>query len=154
MKHVWAILAKFVIIGVVVLSFLSIFDPPFTEILLIAIVTTLISYIVGDLGILRMGNTAASIGDFILSFATIGFLSYVMIEQTWSILAASFFASLAITAIEILFHIFMKNRVYPDRNQEPKRNIRFQDRRFATEFAEETNYTDQGKTEINEKEKR
>ncbi|WP_243297945.1 YndM family protein [Bacillus litorisediminis] len=139
MKHVWAILAKFIIMGVVILSFLSIFDPPLSTVLLITVVTTIISYVVGDLGILRMGNTAATIGDFILSFATIGFLSYFMVEQTWTVLVASFFATLAITAVEILFHIYMKNRIYPDREQRlrlrgpaPLQNVK-----YAAEFAEE-----------------
>ncbi|MFC3883562.1 YndM family protein [Bacillus songklensis] len=138
MKHVMALIIKFVFIGTVLFSILGIFyNATIVEIFTIVILMTGVSYLVGDLFILpKLGNVAAGIGDFALTFAGVWFLSYFFIETTLNILVASFFAAFAITAIEILFHLFMRNRVLEgSKDKQPLINMR--NNRFATEFSEE-----------------
>jgi len=140
MRHAIALLIKFAAIATVLFSLLGIFyNATLGEILSIAIITTLVAYVLGDLFLLpRFGNLVATIADFGLAFLAVWALGSILIEQTFDILTASFFAALAITVVEAFFHIYMANRVLNDgtnnRNQEAGNN---DNTNFVTEFAEE-----------------
>jgi len=140
MRHAIALLIKFAAIATVLFSLLGIFyNATPGEILSIAIITTLVAYVLGDLFLLpRFGNLVATIADFGLAFLAVWALGSIFIEQTFDILTASFFAALAITVVEAFFHIYMANRVLNDgtnnRNQEAGNN---DNTNFVTEFAEE-----------------
>ena len=117
MKHLWALLIKFAATGTVLFAIFGIFNPgSLLVILFMAVATTLISYIAGDLYILpKLGNVAAIIGDFALTFGLVGVLGTLFIGTTFSnIITATFFASLTITAIEALFHLYVKSHVLTD----------------------------------------
>jgi len=140
MRHAIALLIKFAAIATVLFSLLGIFyNATPGEILSIAIITTLVAYVLGDLFLLpRFGNLVATIADFGLAFLAVWALGSIFIEQTFDILTASFFAALAITVVEAFFHIYMANRVLNDgtnnRNQEAGNN---DNTNFVTEIAEE-----------------
>ncbi|GAA0314849.1 YndM family protein [Bacillus carboniphilus] len=138
MRHLVAFIIKLAANGIVIFSFLAIYNPNINIVLTIAILTTVLAYIIGDLGILRrLGNTAATIGDFLLAFITIGGLSYFMIQQSWNMIITSFFAAVAITVIEILYHLFVKHYLFEE-NKETRVVLRTDPKqRFATEFSKE-----------------
>lgn len=113
MKHFWALLIKFAAIGTVLFSFLSIFNTASLPVILfISVMTTAVSYFVGDLYILpKFGNFIATIADFGLSFVLIWFLSALMINTSGSMLATIFFIALTIAGVEALFHIYVNTHV-------------------------------------------
>jgi hypothetical protein len=137
MKHVIPVALKLVLWSTVLFSILTIFNAPLLLIFFIALATVTISYALGDLFVLpRVGNFIAVIADLPLAFATIWFFSYLLIEPTANMLYASFFATLALGAIEAFFHLFMENRVFTDKRIHQTRNW-LDEGRWATEFAEE-----------------
>ncbi|MBB5325667.1 capsule polysaccharide modification protein KpsS [Anoxybacillus tepidamans] len=137
MKHVIPLALKLVLWSTVLFSIFTIFNAPLLLIFFIALATVTISYALGDLFVLpRAGNFVAVIADLPLAFATIWFFSYLLIEPTANMLYASFFATLALGAIEAFFHLFMENRVFTDKRMHQTRNW-FDEGRWAVEFAEE-----------------
>jgi hypothetical protein len=137
MKHVIPLALKFILWSAVLLSIFAIFNVPFLLILFIALATTVVSYVLGDLFVLpRFGNFIAVIADLPLSFAIVWLFSYFLIEPTINMAYASFFSALAIAAIEAFFHVFMQNRVL-DGTVEKEVPRWFDQGRWATEFAEE-----------------
>ncbi|MBY0097153.1 YndM family protein [Mesobacillus maritimus] len=113
MKHFWALLIKFAVIGTVLFSFLSIFNTASLPVILfISVITTAISYFVGDLYILpKFGNFIATIADFGLSFVLIWLLSALMINSTGNMLTTTFIIALTIAAVEALFHLYVNTHV-------------------------------------------
>ncbi|HWO96667.1 MAG TPA: YndM family protein [Bacillus sp. (in: firmicutes)] len=139
MKHIMAFIIKFALVGLVVFSILGIFyNAGIMEIFMIALLTASVGYLIGDLFILpRLGNIVASIADFGLVFLSVWGLGNLFIERTVNITVASFFAALAITAIEIFFHIYyMRPRVFNE-PEDKQGFINVGSNRFAAEFSEE-----------------
>jgi hypothetical protein len=105
MKHILRIVMKF-IAAVVVLGIIDAlgYDLGASDILGISAVLAIVSYVVGDLFILRVtNNTVATIADFALAFVIL----YLMIDNMTiedDVLSASLIGSIAITAFEIFFH--------------------------------------------------
>jgi len=105
MRHILRIVMKF-IAAVVVLGIIDAlgYDLGASDILGISAVLAIVSYVVGDLFILRVtNNTVATIADFALAFVIL----YLMIDNMTiedDVLSASLIGSIAITAIEIFFH--------------------------------------------------
>lgn len=73
MKHVMALLVKFLMVAIILEIALGLLtDLAFSQILIVSLAVTLIAYIIGDLLILRFSNnTVSTISDAILSFITI-----------------------------------------------------------------------------------
>src|SRR5699024_3053983 len=73
---------KFVAISVTVLSIYGIFNHvSLGSLIMISLLTTIVSFLIGDLVILRkFGNLVASIVDFFLAFGTLCVLSLVFIS--------------------------------------------------------------------------
>lgn len=105
MRHILRIVMKF-IAAVVVLGIIDAlgYDLGASDILGISAVLAIVSYVVGDLFILRVtNNTVATIADFALAFVIL----YLMIDNMTiedDVLSASLIGSIAITAFEIFFH--------------------------------------------------
>jgi hypothetical protein len=138
MKHLKALLIKFVGTSIVLLSLFGIFSESTSigEIITFGVLTTLISYFVGDLFILpKFGNLVATIADFGLSFLLLWGLSSFFIGPSLSVTLTSFFAALGITIVEGLFHIYMKSIILDDNRSE--KEFRIDNTRYATEFSEE-----------------
>ncbi|MFC4323567.1 YndM family protein [Litchfieldia salsa] len=142
MKHLVALGIKFGVISIVLLSVLSIFTyATISGILVISLLVTGVSYVLGDLFILpRFGNLVATIADFGLAFLSVWFLSSFFIEATFPIITASFFIAIFITLTEALFHVYMKSRVFNSEEssqQQGRQTNEFGN--YQTEFAEEEN---------------
>lgn len=138
MKHFWALLIKFAVIGTVLFSFLSIFNTASLPVILfISVVTTAISYFVGDLYILpKFGNFIATVADFGLSFVLIWILSALMINSTGSMLATTFFIALTIAGVEALFHLYVNTHVNSNSAESVIPGV-YKGDAMMTEFAEE-----------------
>ncbi len=136
MKHLMALGMKFVATSIVLLSILSIFSGArISEILLVSLLLTLVSYALGDLFILpRFGNVVATIADFGLSFLLIWFMGYLFLSPTVSIITASIFAAIFISLTEALIHAYLLNRTNREENRRTT-NIRMN--QYQTEFAQE-----------------
>ncbi|WP_053360650.1 YndM family protein [Bacillus sp. FJAT-27251] len=138
MKHVWALLIKFAIVGTVLFSLYGIFnDVSLTAILFLALVTTGVSYVAGDLYIYpKFGNPVAILADFGLVLIMLWVLSYVVMAQiAITPFTAAFFSALAITATEPLFHVYVRDHVLSRNSDSYIPGVYKTD--FSTELAEE-----------------
>ncbi|WP_162990186.1 YndM family protein [Mesobacillus foraminis] len=112
MKHLWALLIKFTSVTIVLFSILSIFNIGVGTILFISIVTTVVAYALGDLYILpKMGTIAAIVVDFGLTFGLVWILCELFVTTPMNTLSASLFCALAITAVEVFFHFYVRNHI-------------------------------------------
>lgn len=153
MKHVWALLIKFLAIGTVLFSLFSLFlTASFGEILFMTVATTALAYAIGDLYLLRkFGNTIGTIGDFALSFGVIWFLSIYFIGDSRGVFWMSLTAATTIAAIEILFHVYLLKRVFTDSDEATPVPGVYREDRLMTEFSEEFE-VDRAKEEAKESE--
>jgi hypothetical protein len=116
MKHVKALLLKFVMIAVVleiVLNMLT--NLTFGDILYISAAVTILAYIIGDLLILPVtNNTVATVADAGLALATIYLFNFI-----WGISEISFIDALISAAVlgvgEWFFHKYVSSNVLPNR---------------------------------------
>jgi hypothetical protein len=138
MKHFWALLIKFAVIGTVLFSFLSIFNTASLPVILfISVITTTISYFVGDLYILpKFGNFIATIADFGLSFVLIWLLSALMINSTGSMVTTTLFIALTIAGVEALFHLYVNTHVNSNSAESVIPGV-YKGDMLMTEFSEE-----------------
>ncbi|KZL91780.1 DUF2512 family protein [Clostridium magnum] len=112
MKHITALLIKFVMTAIVleiVLYMLT--ELRFTSILYIAAAVTILAYIIGDLLILRAtNNTVATIADVGLALATIYMFNFL-----WNATTISFTNALICAVVigvgELFFHKYVSNNV-------------------------------------------
>lgn len=146
MNHLKAISIKFVYITLITLSLFGIFsEATFTNLLLLSILTTIITYIVGDVLVYpRIGNIITTIFDFGLSFFTLFMIGRMMLEASVVIILTSLGAAFFIMCIEPMFHAYMTERVYRDGEESFLRadtnegKITQLHPQYITEFAEET----------------
>ncbi|WP_042146880.1 YndM family protein [Paucisalibacillus sp. EB02] len=131
-----AIVIKLIATMIIVFSIYGIFyDVSFFNLFLVGILTTTISYVVGDLFILRRyGNVVASISDFFLAFLTLSALGYLFIETAMPIVAASLFAAFFMSLVEPFLHAYMQEQDVNEKRNEYRTPIG----NLQTEFAEET----------------
>jgi len=136
MKHVSALIIKF-IISSVLLIMLALFDTvDITEILLMSLILTAVGYVIGDMIVLpRYGNLTACITDFFVYFGGIWVLTQIMVEGVYPFILFAGFTAFFIALSESLFHLYMENRVFPDNGGDDK--DQFSSGRYQTEFAEE-----------------
>ncbi|WP_338453104.1 YndM family protein [Niallia oryzisoli] len=137
MKHLWALLIKLAAVGTVVLSIYGIFNADLFTLVMMSLVITLVSYVIGDMFILRrMGNFAASLGDFVLSFGLLWVMSFLFIDANVNRLSASLISAFSIAVIEAIFHMYVKKHIFSDSADSYIPSVTRRDR-FATEFSEE-----------------
>jgi len=137
MRHLKALLIKFIVISVVVLSMLPIFETAsVTDILFISLLVTGIAYIIGDLFILRkFGNFSATLADFGLAFVSIWMLASFLIEAAYPIVIVSLFSAFFIAICEAFYHAYLIEKVFVHDEKESRMAI--PNYRFQTEFSEE-----------------
>lgn len=113
MKHAKALGIKFVFTSVILLVlFLVYVNTNMWEVLLISLLVTAISYLLGDLFILpKFGHVIAAISDFILGFASIWLLGAIFLSNVDGLILTSAVAALVLTFCEVLFHSHMSNHV-------------------------------------------
>jgi hypothetical protein len=121
MKHIVALLFKYVIVLVLLEIILSLTTSwTVGQIAVVSVAVTLVSYLIGDLLILGVSNnTVATLCDAVLAFLTIYSFNY------WStypyIPAGAAVVSAVVLAIgEVFFHKYMAKTVYPNRGERSK----------------------------------
>lgn len=131
---------KFVAISITVLSIYGIFQfATLTNLIVISLLTTVVSFLIGDLLILRKtGNLVASIADFVLAFATLWVLSTMFVSAGVPIAATSLLSAFFIACVEPFVHEYMLYNIPAYRHVLKKR----EPVDVQTEFAEEPDVHD------------
>ncbi|WP_409305523.1 YndM family protein [Peribacillus sp. SCS-155] len=125
MRHVLAILVKFISLLIVLYVFLGlIFDLSFADVLGIAAVLTAVGYVLGDLYLLpRTSNLAATLADFGLAFIIVWFMSRAAADSN-DLFTASLICAAAVAIIEYVYHsIVPVNRRTLNKTDETDQNI-------------------------------
>lgn len=145
MDHLKALGIKFIYTSIIIFSLFGIFNNvSIGKLFIMSLMTTGISYIVGDLIVLpRIGNIRSTILDFGLSFLTVLILGGLFIITDIKITLASLAAAFFMMCIEPLFHTYMVERVFnPDKDLVKDHNHQIKTTqlhpKLLTEFAEET----------------
>ncbi len=114
MKHISALLIKFIMIAIVLeLVLLLATNLTFGEILWIAVAVTIVAYLIGDLFVLpRSNNTVATLVDIGLAFITIYMYNYLFNNPVITVMDA-LIASVIIGIGEWVFHKYMETKVLP-----------------------------------------
>ncbi len=115
MKHISAILVKFVMTAVILeIVLLLLSDASFSGILLIALAVTAIGYLIGDMIILgATNNIVATIADMGLSLVTIYLFNFFWVRDTIPFLSAVV-AGVAIGVGEWFYHKIIDRRIDDD----------------------------------------
>lgn len=113
MKHIRALGIKFVFTATILLVlFLVYINTNTWEILLISLLVTAVSYVLGDLFILpKLGHLIAAISDFLLGFLAIWFFGWLFLSSVDGLILTSAVAAMVLTFCEGLFHSHMSNHV-------------------------------------------
>ncbi|WP_238378817.1 DUF2512 family protein [Halalkalibacillus sediminis] len=112
------------------------FDVAFGNVFATTVAVVLVSYFIGDRLILpRTNNTVATASDFVLSFAVVYFMLW-MLPTVGNLFTASLVSAVGVIAFEFFFHQMIDGTEEED-------GIGIPDYRTQTqEFAEETNPLD------------
>lgn len=127
MRHLIAVLIKFVMVTAVLLIVLTwIFDVSFVDTILISLALTAVAYMMGDLLIfLNAGkpsdqttrNSIATVSDFLMAFLVIWLVGQLLTGDMVQMVAPALVASLVIAAGEWFFHQYMDQKVMPEYNE-------------------------------------
>nr|WP_295974133.1 DUF2512 family protein [uncultured Bacillus sp.] len=139
MKHLWALLIKFSAIGTILFSIYGIVDVRLSVLFIMTVITTVAAYVLGDLAILaKLGNSAAIIGDLILTFLLLWGMSFLFLDTTFNRVMAATISATSITAVEVLFHVYVKRHIFT-KSAESYIPAVSRDDDLVTEFSEELN---------------
>jgi len=143
MKHLKALTIKFIMAIAILFLMLVIFEnATFFDILLISLLVTGVSYLIGDLFLLpRTGVFVAALADFGLNFAAIWILSSLLIEQAYPLGVVSGFAAFFIACAEGFFHRYMLDHVLGGSDDYP--TDFFSQEQLQTEFSSEEELEDE-----------
>lgn len=108
MKHVWALIIKYIVVSVILEAvLLPMSRMTFGEILFMGLVVTIVAYLIGDLVILRKSNNiTASICDVVLAFLVIYPLNFYWYRRGVN-LPTALVASVIIGIGEWFFHKYL-----------------------------------------------
>ncbi|QDI91144.1 DUF2512 family protein [Salicibibacter halophilus] len=115
MKHVVALIIKFVMISFVLWFIFSLFGGvSFANIMVASVALTGISYLVGDMLVLpRLGNTLATVVDIGLVWIGLWVLGTVLFPFE-GLFMLSLLAAFAIATGEAFFHLYLERNVLVD----------------------------------------
>jgi hypothetical protein len=136
LRHIVRMAVKFisclVVLGIILGLF---FNFSFTDVLLITTVLGVVSYLLGDLLLLRATNNfIASAADFGLTFLLIWFMGQALTFEP-NLFTAALLSAVAVTAFEFLFHRFLIN---DNSQQSTNQQTPYQNRlQYQTEAADE-----------------
>ncbi|MDG4657132.1 YndM family protein [Ectobacillus antri] len=136
MKHVMMLLIKFGISTVAFAIGLDLFfDATIVDILSFSVFVTIVTYVFVDREILpRLGNTVASMTDFLLVYLSVWVFGSYLFEGYLQVAWGSGISAVIITMAEVFVHRYLLGGIAERVNRE--RSMSF-NRRFAYEFAEE-----------------
>ncbi|WP_165769183.1 YndM family protein [Virgibacillus profundi] len=149
MAHLKVLGIKFIVIAILVFSLFGIiYNATLLNLFWISLLVTGISYLIGDLFILRrFGNVTATIADFGLAFLSIWLLGNLFLAEGMPVILLSLTAAFFMTCGEPLIHIYIQNQFSDDHQRGFGTKKQLQ-----TEFAEETDaQTIAGKKEYGDK---
>ena len=113
MRHLEALVVKFLMVAVIleiVLRFMTTLT--FGQILTVALTVTIVSYLIGDLLVLRFtGNFLATIADFVVILFTVYAFNSFFYRPGISFMDA-FWTALILGVAEAAFHRFVNNRLH------------------------------------------
>ncbi len=135
MDHLKAIVIKFVATFALLYVILGIgYDFSLMSIFWFTVTLGAISYLLGDLLILRRtNNTVASISDFILAYVVLYFMmDAAVIRGDINLFTAALISAVGITVFEYFFHKYVERRINREDMNERTRRYEYQ-----TEFSEE-----------------
>lgn len=138
MQHLKALGLKFLAIAFTIYTIFGIFSGAgWVNLFWISLFVTAISYLIGDMIILRQfGNITATIADFALTFFSLFILGGLFLNANIPIITTSILSAFFITCCEPFIHSFIVNRFSPDEYE--RKDWRTMNQ-LQTEFAEETN---------------
>ncbi|MFC4556848.1 YndM family protein [Virgibacillus kekensis] len=137
MDHIKVLLMKFAAITITLFAIFGVFyEADFGELFLISLLVTGISYVLGDMFILRKyGNVTATISDFPLAFLSIWILGGMFFGNELPIITLSLLSAFFITCCEPFVHGYVANHFSVERH-----DLRGQNQ-LQTEFGEEMDAT-------------
>ncbi|WP_085524396.1 YndM family protein [Tuberibacillus sp. Marseille-P3662] len=115
------------------------FDATFVDILSFSLFVTIVSYVIGDRIILpRLGNTTATIADFLLTYTSVWIFGSILLDNYMQIAWGSILSAVLISAVEVFVHHYLLNLMSSHRNNAEHKPFTF-DRMpaYETEFAKE-----------------
>lgn len=137
MKHLFSLGIKFVASLVMLFVILGlIFNLSFQSILLITVILGLVSYMLGDLLLLRRtNNTVATISDFVLAFLIVWFTLASITDNETNLFTASLLSGIGIALFEFFFHKYLSANVFNKKvNHNKQRSTSLQ---YQTEASKE-----------------
>lgn len=137
MDHLKAMIIKFVATLALLYIILGIgFDVSFSNVLLTTIILGVISYLVGDLFLLRRtNNTVATLADFGLAFVVIWVILDNISTNDTNVFWATLISSIAVAVYEYFFHKYMVTSVFDE--NETNANGQSGALQYQTEASEE-----------------
>lgn len=138
MHHVKALALKFLVIAFTIYTIYGIFaNTGWLRLFWISLAVTGISYLIGDMLILRkFGNVTATISDFGLVFFSLFLLGGLFLGANVPLLTTSILAAFFISCCEPLIHGYVVNHFSTDSYERKDWGSMNQ---LQTEFADETN---------------
>jgi hypothetical protein len=147
MKHTAVLIMKFITCIIAFTIGLDLFfAATIVDILSFSLVVTIVSYIVGDRIILpRLGNTTATVVDFILTYMCVWIFGSVLLNNYLQIAWGSFLSAIVVTVAEIFVHRYLLHGT-PNEQTDDVHQARFNPKlAYGTEFAEEQDINDRNK---------
>lgn len=113
MEYVKALIIKFILCTAVVWLVLgAYYGVRFSHVLMLGLILTVVSFVIGDLFILpRFENWGATIADFLLVFATVWLYGVNVIPGNFPVLTGAAVVAILISIGEVFFHRYMDIRV-------------------------------------------
>ncbi|QPA32858.1 YndM family protein [Thermaerobacillus caldiproteolyticus] len=138
MRHLIALLIKYVLLATIFLAILPLFfQVSSAELLFFSLLMTLITYTLGDVYMLpRFGNFSATVADFVLVFIAVWVGIGINRGELTTIWSAAFFSSLLVAIGEAVFHAYMDKNVLRHRDEQTNDQA-VTTRELQTEMAEE-----------------
>lgn len=138
MTHLKVLGIKFIVMTITVLSLFSIFNyAVIGNMILIGLITTVVTYLLGDMIILRrFGNVAASIADFGLAFLSYWLLARYFIGASEAVMVTALAAAFFTACVEPFIHEYIATRLFSEEVSQPRQVMN----QLQTEFAEEVDF--------------
>jgi len=137
MKHIKPLAIKFISSLVLLSVILGLFfDMSFGNIFLITLVLGVVSYVIGDLFILRRtNNIIATLADLGLAFLVIRFMGDALANgDNGDMFTMSLIAAIGVALFEYAFHKYVANRVLNENQSRENQQTKL---RYQTEASEE-----------------
>ncbi|AKP46579.1 hypothetical protein BSM4216_1298 [Bacillus smithii] len=144
MKYAGILLIKFIACLIAFAVGLDLFfDATYLDIFSFSLLTTIMSFLIGDRLILPyFGNTSASIVDFLLAYTSVWIFGSILLNNYMQIAWGSIISAVIITIAEAFIHQFILNR-FPDvqTNRRTKMGVN-QKLAYNAEFSEDHDFND------------